>query len=386
LADDFPVHGPRNGAGAGADAGREDASQVLPLLMLHRLPRRFINALNRGGPLAMVLTVPDESWLMPLRMALHAINPGLHFVERKQSLPSGRKDAAGRTAWAMGEGLPVVAVVTGAGQTYPALDRIADHYVIVAPDHQLLAATMRRCLSGRVPRRLYELSISSLDYDELVACLPSGGSVRQAMSRLAAVAKPRPPAPLADVPSLEDAWGYGTAKSWGLELKQDVADLRRGAIDWAEVDRGVLLTGPTGVGKTSYARMLAANCGLPIVVTSVGTLFATSAGTIDGVIKALRGAFEEARKNAPSILFLDEIDGFPSRAKISSRNRDWWLPVINEFLVVLDSAISEREGVIVLGATNAAIEDIDPALTRPGRMERCIHIGLPDAGALEGIL
>lgn len=70
---------------------------------------------------------------------------------------------------------------------------------------------------------------------------------------------------------------------------------------------------------------------------------------------------------------------------MSPRGRDWWLPVIYDFYLLLDSAVSARDGIIVIGATNL-IKDISPALLRPGRLERAIHIGMPTVDGLVNIL
>ena len=88
---------------------------------------------------------------------------------------------------------------------------------------------------------------------------------------------------------------------------------------------------------------------------------------------------------APSILFIDELDSLPNRATLSERGRDWWTTVITDFLVLLDSAVSDRNGLIVIGATNA-IDQIDAAILRDGRLERSIYVGPPDPVSLVGIV
>jgi ATP-dependent Zn protease len=129
--------------------------------------------------------------------------------------------------------------------------------------------------------------------------------------------------------------------------------------------------------------MTAQACGLPLIESSVAELFAISSGYLDGVIKAQRALFARAAAAAPCILFLDELDAMPNRATISPRGKDWWLPVINDFLLLLAST---PPGVITIGATNR-IEDIDEAILRPGRLERAIEIKSPStAEGLAGIL
>src|SRR5690606_4877816 len=91
----------------------------------------------------------------------------------------------------------------------------------------------------------------------------------------------------------------------------------------------------------------------------------------------------KARK--PSILFLDEINAIPNIDKLDARGRDWWSPVILDFYTLLDGAMSGRDGVIVIGATNR-IEDIHPAILRPSRLERAIFVGPPDQYGIERIM
>ena len=124
---------------------------------------------------------------------------------------------------------------------------------------------------------------------------------------------------------------------------------------------------------------------MPVVIASIGELFASSSGYLDGVIKAMRKVFNEAKAKAPSILFLDEINSMPNVDTLSERGKDWWLPVITDFYTLLDSAVSDRDGVVVVGATNR-LQDIHPAILRPGRLERAIHVGPPDPKGVERIM
>jgi ATP-dependent Zn protease len=131
--------------------------------------------------------------------------------------------------------------------------------------------------------------------------------------------------------------------------------------------------------------MLGEATGLPTVVSSVGEFFASSAGYLDSVIKAMRKVFDEAKARAPCILFLDELNALPNIDQLEGKNRDWWVPVILDFYQLLDGAMSDRAGVIVIGATNR-LEDIHPALLRPGRLERAIFVGPPDEQGVERIM
>lgn len=182
--------------------------------------------------------------------------------------------------------------------------------------------------------------------------------------------------------NLDNLVGYGSAAIWGKLLASDLHLYRTGQLPWADIDRGILLSGPPGVGKTMFARALANTCNLPLYPHSLARW--QSQGSLDDLLKAMRSAFEEASKNAPAILFLDEIDSFGNRANLSGHNANYGRQVINGLLEHLDG-VSNREGVFVIAATNMP-DLIDPAITRSGRIEHHVAITLPDPAEREGIL
>jgi cell division protease FtsH len=183
--------------------------------------------------------------------------------------------------------------------------------------------------------------------------------------------------------TLNDMHGYGLAKDWGLRLAEDISAWQQGVIAWEDVDRGALIYGPPGCGKTTYAQALADTCGVELVIASAGRWQAR--GHLGDFLKAMRASFAEATKKAPSILFIDEFDSMGSREIASDGdNHDYKRQAINGLLECLDP-VEGREGVVVIGATNDP-KAIDPALLRPGRLEITIQIPLPDDIARVGIL
>ncbi|WP_313194093.1 AAA family ATPase [Shinella zoogloeoides] len=181
----------------------------------------------------------------------------------------------------------------------------------------------------------------------------------------------------ANRPRLDDLHGYGEAKTWGLDLAHDLADWKEGKIAWNDVDRGLLLSGPPGVGKTAFALALGRTCGVPVILGSAARWQAR--GHLGDLLKAMRKAFDDAKRNTPSILFIDEIDAFGNRESVGFDHANYVRQVINGLLECLDGA-EKREGVVVIGACNHP-EFLDAAVKRPGRLDRHIVIPYPDREA-----
>ena len=116
----------------------------------------------------------------------------------------------------------------------------------------------------------------------------------------------------------------------------------------------------------------------------MGEFFASTDGHLGDVIKRQKQLFDQAKACRPCILFIDELNALPDIDTLTGRG-DWWRPVILDFYLRLDSLTADRDGVVVIGATNR-LEDINPALLRPGRLERAIEIRPPNAAGIARIL
>jgi SpoVK/Ycf46/Vps4 family AAA+-type ATPase len=193
--------------------------------------------------------------------------------------------------------------------------------------------------------------------------------------------------PLAEVAEkvvvrLRDLAGYGAAKDWGLQLAADLADYKAGRLAWDDVDKGMLLSGPPGCGKTFFVSALPAECGVPLIQSSYSD-WENATGSGNLISKSIKKIFADARKEAPCIMFIDEIDTMGVCGD-SHHNSSWFASIVNTLLPELDGA-EPRDGVIVIGATNHP-EKVDPALLRPGRLDRHVEISRPSIADLPGIL
>ena len=149
----------------------------------------------------------------------------------------------------------------------------------------------------------------------------------------------------------------------------------------AKIPRGVLLCGNPGTGKTLIAKAIAGEADVPFISMSGSEFIEMFAGLGASRVRKL---FEKARKIAPCIVFIDEIDAIGSRRTSSSGSESENNQTLNQLLVEMDGFDTE-EAIIVLAATNRP-EMLDKALLRPGRFDRQIVVGLPDVRAREQIL
>lgn len=150
----------------------------------------------------------------------------------------------------------------------------------------------------------------------------------------------------------------------------------------ARIPRGVLLVGPPGTGKTLLARAVAGEAGVPFFSISGSDFVEMYVGV--GASR-VRDLFNEAKKNSPSIIFIDEIDAVGRhRGAGMGGGHDEREQTLNQLLVEMDG-FGANEGVIIIAATNRP-DILDPALLRPGRFDRQVTVGYPDLKGREDIL
>ena len=182
--------------------------------------------------------------------------------------------------------------------------------------------------------------------------------------------------------TFDDVAGAEEEKAELQEIVDFLRDPQKFTALGARIPKGVLLVGPPGTGKTLIAKAVAGEAGVQFLSISGSDFVELYVGV--GASR-VRDLFEQARKVAPAIIFIDEIDAVGrKRGSGLGGGHDEREQTLNQLLVELDG-FSGSEGVIVLAATNRP-DILDPALLRPGRFDRQIHVGRPDVKGREDIL
>jgi cell division protease FtsH len=182
--------------------------------------------------------------------------------------------------------------------------------------------------------------------------------------------------------TFDDVAGADEAKAELMEIVSFLKDKDKYGRLGARIPKGVLLVGPPGTGKTLLAKAVAGQAGVPFFSISGSEFVEMFVGV--GAAR-VRDLFEQARKAAPCIIFIDELDALgKARGGGTFGGHDEKEQTLNQLLTELDG-FDPREGIVVLGATNRP-EVLDPALLRAGRFDRQIVIDRPDRNGREAIL
>ncbi|KDB05087.1 hypothetical protein U879_03345 [Defluviimonas sp. 20V17] len=291
---------------------------------------------------------------------------------------------------------PAIGLVTDAGLLTEEQRAMFDHHLVLPPlSREILIAHLAESHRGTVPADALAFR-TTLPSDEVLAQQDILGLINglraptapEVAARLPhalppeeKVEAPRPrvsPGPtLAELPIPVDL------KEMLTGVSADLLAWKAGDLAWSEISRGVLLVGPPGVGKTETGRALARGADLTFVDCSL------SAGLgrdkhLGESLGRIQAAIDRAKAEAPSILFLDELDAVGDRANSLGHNSGYerrFITALNEML----DGFEGREGVFVIGTANHP-EQIDRALMRAGRFDRVMRIALPDRKALTQIL
>ena len=196
-------------------------------------------------------------------------------------------------------------------------------------------------------------------------------------------AQPTPPPRVSPGPSLAALPIPADLKQMLTQVSEDLLAWKAGTLAWSEISRGALLVGPPGVGKTETGRALARSAEIAFVECSLSAGLGQDAHLGESLGR-IQAQVDRAKAEAPSILFLDELDAVGDRATTRGSNSGYERRFITGLNEMLDG-FEGREGVFVIGTANHP-ELIDRALVRAGRFDRVMRIDLPDRRALAQIL
>lgn len=309
-------------------------------------------------------------------------------------------------AAALRRGAPIVAVTAdGRNMTPREAVTLADRTITIpmVPRGDVIASVVEAATGNKI--RVKDEDAALLGWDDLILVVQPDGDHIDAGNRIRKLARDRaegpskakdrrpgatpgakPPAADGVVRRLSEMTGFGDAGHWGASLAADLRDYRAGSLPWSDVDRGILLSGPPGCGKTTFAKALALECEVDLVPTTYTDWSAAGGSAGDTMSRGMTKLFDQWRakaKSGPFILFIDEVDTMGRRGE-NGHNESWFTAVINGWLAFLDGA-APRDGIVVVAATNHP-ERVDPALCRAGRLDRHVVLPAPDIGALSGVL
>lgn len=362
--------------------------------------KEVLRKLEHNQALAVIIMVPSPAWVGPMKDYFRATFGGRWLMTARDGKARTQNSDVGsdEVSRDLARGLCVAGVSADATLLPRALLSAVDITIRVGVPTPTVFATAIARFAKRTPKDLPPGLGIGLDLHDMVACFRPGSGPAKIVQRLQAATLASRGETVEDrLPALKDAVEYGEARIFGLQLARDIAAFREGRAKWSDLQKGICLVSEPGCGKSLYARILAHECGVPIVVTNVAEWF-TKSGYLDDVIRSMRSVFDRcaALANPCAIAFLDEIDAVPNRddfnsSNSGSRNKDYWLPLITDLLLTLDNSMgssstgSPRHGVIVVAATNNP-HGVDRALLRPGRLEKMVRLERADAAGVENML
>ncbi|RQH12667.1 AAA family ATPase [Bradyrhizobium sp. RP6] len=384
-----------------AKRGRQSAmTAIIGAAFEASAPREVIRKLEHNQALAVIVLVPSPAWVGPVKEYFRAKFGGRWALTARDGKSRHQNSEVGsdEVSRDLTRGFCVAGISSDATMLPRALLAAVDITIRVAAPAAAVLQTAIARFAKRSPKDIPPGLGIGLDLHDVVACFRPGSGPAKIVDRLQAATLASRGETVEDkLPDLKTAVEYGEARVFGLQLARDIAAFREGTLGWTQLQKGICLVSEPGCGKSLYARILARECGVPIVVTSCADWF-TKSGYLDDVIRSMRSVFDRcaALANPCAIAFLDEVDAIPNREDFASsnsgsRNKDYWLPLITDLLLRLDNSMGSsatgcpRYGVIVVAATNNP-HGVDPALLRPGRLEKMVRLERADAAGVENML
>lgn len=223
----------------------------------------------------------------------------------------------------------------------------ADLTITVPPATPALLRKVIRRVTGGTARGLTP-GMAQLDLQIILSIIRPELSARECVHNLQRAVDRQVVPAAKTVPLLTELPLTRSVRAWADQMLVDLEAVKSNALPPSALSLG-MLEGPPGTGKSLIAESLAATAGWNFVPTTIGGWFAHGDGALGGVAKNLRGFIDKALSSEPAIAFLDEIDALPDRDTLDSRGRDWWTPIITQFLTEIDRLRKSGKKVLLLG-------------------------------------
>ena len=365
------------------NAGETLAHEALALALT-----RKSRALLARGSSVLIVRVPDIDWVDMIAEALPKIAPkAITRAAIERSRANKVDQPVGADALRHLQRARSVVFVSQDP------DAILDETVMASADASVIIPALSPALLRQVIRRVSQQiargvtdEMARLPLPVMLGAIRPGLTARQCVSNLArALTKRNAPQPASSVPLLTELPLTASLRRWTDQALADLAAVGAGTLHADQLRFGVL-EGLPGTGKSLIAESLARTAGWTFLPASVGGWFTEGDGALGGVARNLKEFTDSVLAAEPCIGFLDEIESLPDRAKMDSRERTWWTPVVTLFLVEIDRLRKSGKQVLLMGGTNY-FDRLDAALVRPGRLHQRVTVLPPQtAGELLAVM